>query len=900
MPVIQTITSASGTSAFVPTSRVLTINGVSYDLNADRSWNINGLSGLIAQSPLSFNVGTSTISIPAATNSINGYLTSADWLTFSSKQPAITLTTTGNYGSATLIGATLNIPTYTLVGLGGMSNPFSSAIGQMIYSNSAGAPLSLSPNTTTTKKYLSMTGDGTNGAAPVWDVLPTGVSGSGFSGQIAFWNGSTSIGGDADLYWDNLNKRLGIGDTTPAFALSILRNENTTSGYEIQNTSTGGAANAGFVVRNSTHSGQIFKLGTGYTTYKTLVANDFGVYNSGAGDISLLNDVSGGKIKFTTGTSSTAQMTLTAAGRLLIGTTSESTNILEVVGNTRLTGSLIVTTLTGVAIGNGASAITAVSGTANQLLRRNAANTAYEFFTPTYGTVSSVGLSMPTGFSVASSPITTSGTIAVTFTAGYSLPTTASQTNWDSAYTNRITSLTTTGNSGVATLIANTLNIPQYTLAGLGGMSNPMTGANGVGDMIYGNAGGAPLRLAPNTTTTKRYLSMTGDGTNGAAPVWDTIPSGIGGSGTTNYVSKFTSSSAIGNSQIFDNGTNVGVGVATGLGGKLHVQAATTGTSLYLTDAVNSTLFITHPSTGRTSFYNGSATRWLTELGGNVALEGSVIVGGTTANSKFQVLGGTLATSGNGFMLSTNLTNGRLETYQSGTANCIHSYLDRETYEISCGSTLGYVSGLVITGRDATLLPDRVAIYTRSVQRFNVSGNGQLQLNSYTSASSFTGTPQGYLAFDSSGNIITSNPTSVGRNTRITFSAEVPNTWLTMPSALSFFDSSTGYVTQADLTAYNQVRLIVNKQATAGAANSKIILRYQATSGSPFTASSYSDIGTSEVSVAVNVANNILVTSWINMVSGAKDDVWVTILGIDGDNTISPQFGNIYAEFRYN
>ncbi len=38
-------------------------------------------------------------------------------------------------------------------------------------------------------------------------------------------------------------------------------------------------------------------------------------------------------------------------------------------------------------------------------------------------------------------------------------------------------------------------------------------------------------------------------------------------SGTTNYIPKFTSSSAIGNSQIFDNGTNVGIGVASNLTG---------------------------------------------------------------------------------------------------------------------------------------------------------------------------------------------------------------------------------------------------------------------------------------------------------------------------------------------
>jgi hypothetical protein len=39
-------------------------------------------------------------------------------------------------------------------------------------------------------------------------------------------------------------------------------------------------------------------------------------------------------------------------------------------------------TLTGVLIGNGTSAFTSIAGTANQILRRNSANNAYEFFTP--------------------------------------------------------------------------------------------------------------------------------------------------------------------------------------------------------------------------------------------------------------------------------------------------------------------------------------------------------------------------------------------------------------------------------------------------------------------------------------------------------------------------------------
>lgn len=54
-----------------------------------------------------------TLSIPAATTSVNGYLTSTDWNTFNGKQAALTLTTTGTSGAATLVGSTLNIPQYS-------------------------------------------------------------------------------------------------------------------------------------------------------------------------------------------------------------------------------------------------------------------------------------------------------------------------------------------------------------------------------------------------------------------------------------------------------------------------------------------------------------------------------------------------------------------------------------------------------------------------------------------------------------------------------------------------------------------------------------------------------------------------------------------------------------------
>jgi hypothetical protein len=50
------------------------------------------------------------------------------------------------------------------------------------------------------------------------------------------------------------------------------------------------------------------------------------------------------------------------------------------------------------------------------------------------GTVTSVAATVPTGFTISGSPITTSGTLALAYDTGYSLPTTAKQGQWDTAY----------------------------------------------------------------------------------------------------------------------------------------------------------------------------------------------------------------------------------------------------------------------------------------------------------------------------------------------------------------------------------------------------------------------------------------------------------------------------------
>jgi hypothetical protein len=133
------------------------------------------------------------------------------------------------------------------------------------------------------------------------------------------------------------------------------------------------------------------------------------------------------------------------------------------------------------------------------------------------GTVTSVAMTVPTGLVVTGSPITASGTLAVTFASGYSIPTTASQGLWNDAYA--FTSNFPVGTEGQLLRYDEFGSLEVFTADY---MTNPMTS---LGDIIYGNAAGFPIRRSPNVTTTKKFLSQVGDGTTSSAPQWSEITS---------------------------------------------------------------------------------------------------------------------------------------------------------------------------------------------------------------------------------------------------------------------------------------------------------------------------------------------------------------------------------------
>jgi nitrogen fixation protein len=148
---------------------------------------------------------------------------------------------------------------------------------------------------------------------------------AGSNTQIQYNNGG-ALGASAGLVY---NDSTGV--------VSINKSVTSDVGINITNGSAGTTTTASILMRNNANNIAYFGKASSSYSYKTITGGNGFVYTQG-GDLSLLCDQSNGNIKFAAGAVSTAQMTLTAAGRLLLGTTSESTFIFDAVGDARVTG----------------------------------------------------------------------------------------------------------------------------------------------------------------------------------------------------------------------------------------------------------------------------------------------------------------------------------------------------------------------------------------------------------------------------------------------------------------------------------------------------------------------------------------------------------------------------------
>ena len=205
---------------------------------------------------------------------------------------------------------------------------------------------------------------------------------------------------------------------------------------------------------------------------------------------------------------------------------------------------------TGASTADGALAnlLPSYSNNANKVLSVKSDASGVEWTTNGAGTVTSVAASVPTGLSISGTPITSSGTLAITYASGYAIPTTAKQTDWDTAYTDRLkwdggatgltasTGRTSLGLGTIATQDASNVAITGGSVSGItdlavaDGGTGASTAANARINLLpsYTSNGSKVLALNSGATDVE-WISAGGSGTVTSVDL--SVPTGLAVSG---------------------------------------------------------------------------------------------------------------------------------------------------------------------------------------------------------------------------------------------------------------------------------------------------------------------------------------------------------------------------------
>lgn len=590
----------------------------------------------------------------------------------------------------------------------------------------------------TTSGSFTMTGtlgvaNGGTGLSPTLSdankILQVNSSGNGYQYATASSGTVTSVG---------LSVPTGFSVSgSPVTGSGTLTISTTLSGIVKGNGSGLVAATAG-----TDYQSPITLTTTGSSGAATLIGNTLNIpqYSSGASGVS---SFSAGTTGLTPSSASTGTVTLAGTLNIANGGTGATTaqaamnalaggvtanRVLRANGtNVTLSQVVLTTDVSGtLPAANGGTGLTPAVGDANKLLQVNSSGNGYQYTTAGSGTVTSVGLSVPTGFSVTGSPVTGAGTLTITTSLsgivkgnGSGLVAATAGTDYQAPIT-----LTTTGSSGAATLIGNTLNIPQYSGGAAAGVSSFSAGTTGLtpssastgtvtlagtlnianggtgqttktaafdalaptttaGDLIYYN-GTDNVRLAVGTTGQVLTVS-------GGAPAW-----GAAGSGTVTTASVVTANGFAGT--VANATTTPAITLTTSVSGMVKgngtaLSAATAGTDYAAPTTATSSQLLAGDGTG--GFTNIT-------LGTNLSLSGTTLNasggGGGAANVEQVVL-----------------RYGTDQSFQTSTSGG----LVRQTSGVSCTITNALTCAITLTFTGYTTPPKSLLYYSQSVTTNN-------------------------------------------------------------------------------------------------------------------------------------------------------------------------------------
>jgi hypothetical protein len=347
-------------SVYVPTSRELTINGVTYDLSANRSWTVSsGISGSGASGQVSYwdgttsQAGSSTFLWNAASNllRVNGGI-GINRDAFGGRALDITgggIRMTGSIsGNFELNGNNSSFNVSTVGGIAGINisdtnNAIISFIGNSynyaILSNASSFKIRDITASNADRLHIYTTGN-------------VGINTSSDGGQrlqvqgTTLLNGNVTFSSSTGMTWDATNSRLGIGTNAPSSDLSIIKSSTATVQAYIKNSSTGLVADTRIVIANDASLEGGFFIGS---STRTLDASSVLVYANRQMRFMTNNLISTGgtdAIIFQAGGSNPSQegMRVTGTKNVLIGSTTDSGERLQVTGTMKVTGAFFAGT----------------------------------------------------------------------------------------------------------------------------------------------------------------------------------------------------------------------------------------------------------------------------------------------------------------------------------------------------------------------------------------------------------------------------------------------------------------------------------------------------------------------------------------------------------------------------